>query len=348
MLEILNKYHNEGLLYKQVHPTLPLTIWNYSEEVQYGGKWDEVTLMARGLVTNEFGIVVARPFKKFFNMEEGKHTPTTDFEVFEKVDGSLGILFYYNNQWVMATRGSFTSEQSLKGFEMLQKYDYQNLHKDYTYLFEIIYQENRIVCQYDFEDLVLLGMINTKTGYEVDLYGGGDDIRFKNMVSNIGFMVAKKYDGVKDYSALKEMVKDDEEGFIVRFSNGDRMKIKGEEYLRLHKIMTNVSTTSVWEILSNGGKIEEVLVGVPDEFYDKVKEYVKNLRYTFMSVREDAGKRFDNFNESYDYSDVTKKDYAMWVLQQPEHLRPILFKMYDKKEYSSYIWKLIKPEFKKL
>ncbi len=76
MLPKLNKYHNDGLLYKQTHPTLPLTIWNYTPAVQYGEKWDEVTLQCRGLVTGTEGDVVARPFKKFFNLEENKHTPS--------------------------------------------------------------------------------------------------------------------------------------------------------------------------------------------------------------------------------------------------------------------------------
>ena len=55
MLETLEKYHNEGLLYKQVHPSLPLTIWNYTEKVQYEGLWDDITLMSRGLVTDDKG-----------------------------------------------------------------------------------------------------------------------------------------------------------------------------------------------------------------------------------------------------------------------------------------------------
>ncbi len=114
MLEVLEKYYNDGLVYKQVHPTLPLTIWNYAEKVQYEGLWDEVTLQTRGLVTDDKGNVVARPFKKFFNQEEGKHTPTVEFDVYAKMDGSLGILFNYDGEWVLATRGSFTSDQAVK------------------------------------------------------------------------------------------------------------------------------------------------------------------------------------------------------------------------------------------
>lgn len=139
MLNRLNEYYEKGLVYKQVHPTLPLTIWNYSPTCQYEGAWDEITLQCRGLVTDDQGNVIARPFKKFFNMEEGRHTPTKDFEVFEKMDGSLGILFFYQDQWILATRGSFTSDQAVKGRELLEKYDYQRLDPEYTYLFEIIF-----------------------------------------------------------------------------------------------------------------------------------------------------------------------------------------------------------------
>ena len=351
MIQILNKLYDDGLVYKQVHPTLPLTIWNYSEKCQYKNIWNEHLLMCRGLVTDNEGNIIARPFKKFFNIEEGKHTPNQDFEVYTKLDGSLGILFYYQNQWVMATRGSFTSDQAIKGFEMLQKYDYKSLNKKFTYLFEILYQDNRIVVQYPFEDVFLLGMINTETGDEVNIHNGDEDIRHQNMIKNIGLKVVEKFDGIKDYSVLKAMVKDNEEGFVVRFSNGDRMKVKGEEYLRLHKIMTNISTTSVWGVLSTGGNFEDLLMDVPDEFFQKIKKYERTLRYTHFSISEDAGKRFDYFmyGKYNDKEPVTdKKEYAMWVLKQPQHLQPILFRMFDKKEYSSYIWKLIRPKFRKL
>ena len=351
MIEILNRYFDEGLVYKQVHPTLPLTIWNYSEKVQYENLWDEITLQTRGLVTDNEGNVVAKPFKKFFNLEEGKHTPTSDFEVYAKLDGSLGILFYYNNQWVMATRGSFTSDQAIKGFEMLQKYDYESLDKKFTYLFEIIFENNRIVVQYPFEDVVLLGMINTETGYEVNIHEGNEDIRHQNMIKNIGLKVVEKFNGISDYSVLKDMVKDDEEGFIVRFSNGNRMKIKGEEYLRLHKIMTNVSTTSVWEVLSNNGNFENLLKDVPDEFYKKIKSYEKDLRYSHFSISEYCGKLHDGFRYGKfgDKEEPTRKEYAEFVIKNIKPgLRPVMFSIWDRKDYGSIIWKLIRPEFRKL
>lgn len=332
-LETLHRYCEDGLLYKQTHPTLPLTIWNYTEKVQYEGLWDEVTSMCRGLVTNDKGIV-ARPFRKFFNIEEGKHNPTSEFDVYEKMDGSLGILFFYKNEWVFASRASFTSDQALKFKEIFtKKYKTSHLYHTSTYLFEIIYPENRIVVDYgDTEDVVMLGEINTETGEELDL----------SHYTNSIFNVVKKYDGISDYSTLKGMIENNAEGFVVRFSNGDRMKIKGEEYVRLHKVMTNLSTTAVWEVLSNGGSMDDLLKDVPDEFYQKIQDYVFDLVVRHDNIMKDY---------LYYYTDIVLKtqDRKSFAEETKRYSHPsLLFGLLDGKDISPNIWKTIKPEFRKL
>lgn len=346
MLEKLNKYAENGLLTKQTHPELPLTIWNYTERVQYDGSWDDITLMCRGLVTDESGNIVARPFRKFFNMEEGKHTATNSFEVYDKLDGSLGILFNYKGQWIICTRGSFTSDQAVEATKMLYRYDLSNLPTHYTYLTEIIYPENRIVVSYNgFRGLVLLGAVITETGQEPS-YGSLKDI---SAISKIPLV--RIYNGITDYTELKALVRDDKEGFVVKFDNGERMKIKGSEYIRLHKIMTNVSTTVIWEYLSEGKDVLELLKDVPDEFYKKIKRYVKDLQYSVGMIRQRIGKLY-NYHMYGKYGDkepiTDKKKYAEWVMEQEPFMRPILFNMFDGKDYDKHLWKLVKPKFEKL
>jgi len=336
-LETLHRYCEDGLLYKQTHPSLPLTIWNYTEKVQYEGLWDEVTSMCRGLVTDDKGIV-ARPFRKFFNIEEGKHTPTSEFDVYEKMDGSLGILFFYKNEWVFASRGSFTSDQALKFEEIFtKKYNTSHLYHTSTYLFEIIYPENRIVVNYgDTEDVVMLGEINTETGEELDL----------GHYTNSIFNVVKKYDGISDYTTLKSMIENNAEGFVVRFSNGDRMKIKGEEYVRLHKVMTNLSTTAVWEVLSNGGSMDDLLKDVPDEFYKKIKEYELELTFLFNSIVSDYFIHFRTIQNKVEEVGGDRANFAHLAKQY--HYPSLLFAMLDGKDIAPIVSKIIKPEFRKL
>lgn len=268
-LSTLEKYYQNGLLLKQTHPKYDLTIWNYSPRVQYEKLWDDITIQCRGLVTNSKGDIVARPFKKFFNYEEHSpdEIPNEDFIVYEKMDGSLGILFNYQNEWILATRGSFTSPQAIKGKEILDKnHDISSLRKDNTFLFEIIYPENRIVVDYGQEEkLVLLAGFHTETG---------DEIPSSSLfyMTECGFEIVTTYKTWGEgYDLLKEEISNDKEGYVIRFKNGFRMKIKGEEYKRLHRIITNISNRDIWEYLKDHKPFDEILDKVPDEFYDWVE-----------------------------------------------------------------------------
>lgn len=159
----------------QKHPTADLYIYNYSPKAQYDRLWNDWTLACRGLIMNALYEVVARPFHKFFNLEETENLilPDEPFEVYEKMDGSLGILYWADGKPAIATRGSFTSEQAIVATELLHtKYanSLEHLDPTKTYLFEIIYPENRIVIDYgDARKLVLLAVIDTKTGAEISL-----------------------------------------------------------------------------------------------------------------------------------------------------------------------------------
>ena len=390
MLATLEKYYKDGLLHKQTHPTLDLTIWNYSPRVQYERLWDDITIQCRGLVTNTKGEIVARPFKKFFNYEEHKpeDLPNENFEVYEKMDGSLGILFYYEEEltderryniwfnnnyetgmerffdpnnlpdfdntyydptpktkgvWVLATRGSFTSPQAIKGRELLEKYDYNRLAKDYTYLFEIIYPENRIVCNYDFEDLILLGMIHTKTGDEVNIHNdNNEDIRLKNLIKNLNINVVTLYKTWGEgYDLLKEEISNDKEGYVIRFKNGFRMKIKGDEYIRLHRILTNISNRDIWEYLKDNKPFDELLEKVPDEFNNWVKETARDLTVRFENIEKDYREIFENLNGR----NLSRKDFALRA-KQYRHSN-ILFNMLDSINPKQTIWKLLYPTYSK-
>ena len=349
-LSDISDYLEGDYVIAQRHPTLPLLIYNYSRTTQFSGIWDDITLNCRGLVLDLEGNVIAKPFPKFFNYEE--HTaensklppiPNESFEVYEKMDGSLGIFFYYGGEWHMATRGSFTSEQAIKGMEMMKKYNFEKLHTDYTYLFEIIYNKNRIVCNYNFEDIVLLGIINTKTGNEVNLYNDSEDIRIKNIISNIGFRIVTLYKTWgEDWETLKKEISKDTEGYVIRFSGGMRMKIKGDEYVRLHRILTNFSTKDIWELLKNGEPLEPFLDRVPDEFDAWVKEVVRDLQTRYDSILNDYQTILFNIWHP------DKKLFAEYAKRYPHP--SLLFSMYDNKKNKcgyDYIWKLLKPKYEK-
>ena len=105
--------------------------------------------------------VIATPFPKFFNYGEveiwDSEQHDGDILALEKLDGSLGIVYHHSGEWHCATRGAFDSEQAMWAKTWLNNnIDTNALEKDHTYLFEIIYPENRIVVSYDYEGMVLL------------------------------------------------------------------------------------------------------------------------------------------------------------------------------------------------
>jgi RNA ligase len=346
-INILNDYLEKGLVVKNDHPTLPLSIYNYSRTCQYESKWDDITKMCRGLILDKEGNVVAKAFDKFFNYEELtlNDIPEGSFEVFEKLDGSLGILFWYQGKWILASKGSFISDQSIKGREILNnKYNVEVLPKGYTTVVEIIYPENRIVCDYgEDEELVILSMISNANGKELDY----DSMLSINEVS--GFPTIKKYDGITDYDTLKSQINGNREGYVIRFKNGFRMKIKGEEYVRLHRILTGFSNVDIWEYLKDGKDLDELLDRVPDEFDLWVKNTVKDLNKQFWEIQSSSACFVDNYrrNSSLAHIPFDKKEFAALVMTQPKSLRPIMFSMYDGKKYDEMIWKSLRPKYSK-
>jgi RNA ligase len=315
------------------HPQGKLYIYNYTPKAQYERVWTKETLQCRGLILDELGNIVARPFPKFFNLEEYQEKiPNEPFEVYEKLDGSLGILYFYENQPYIATRGSFTSVQASKGNEILyQKYkeNFAKLNPQLTYLFEIIYPDNRIVVDYgNKQDLILLAIIETATGQEISL---------NSTEAEIGFTIAKCYDGIHDIKFLKSLETGNQEGFVIRFQSGLRLKVKFEEYKRLHRILTGVSSKSIWEILKDSKSLEMLLDKVPDEFYQWVEDTKNNLLAEYQVIENQCKEEFKELGD--------RKETAVYF--QTCKYPSILFAMLDRKDYSQAIWKLIKPKFEK-
>lgn len=341
--EKLDRLVNEGWLISQTHPTLDLTIYNYSQKTQYEGYWTEETLAARGLVLNSKGEVCARPFKKFFNAEEVKpeDVPYGPFEVYEKMDGSLGIFFWYFESLtqtlypVFASRGSFTSEQAVKGWEMLQKLPYQELSYGYTHMFEIIYPSNRIVVDYGNEEkLVLLGINHTKSDREIPRY---------DIEEHLGnsFELVKKYNLTESWDLLKTHNEQNREGYVIRYVNGFRMKVKFEEYVRLHRIITQISTVDIWEMLKSGEPMDGLLEMVPDEFYEWVRKTVNDLNTSYLMLENEYKWIFKVLNSSTS----NRKTFAEFALRYK--YPNLLFSMLDGRDYSQAIWKILRPTWEK-
>lgn len=150
-----------------------LKIVSYSGMTEMTNAWATYPLLRnfRGLIINERGEVIARPFHK--THKAGVEIPfeTLDVvpeKVFEKANGSLGIVYFWQGQWRCATKFSFQNEGYTKPAErMLAAMKTDGLDPARTYLFEIILPNDQHIVDYGGrEEFVLLNSVQTDTGEE--------------------------------------------------------------------------------------------------------------------------------------------------------------------------------------
>lgn len=282
-----------------------LVLYNYNDLCTYDCAWNDVTIWSRGIIFNRnTGAIVAAPFSKFFNYAELERTPNKNiegydqlnkikeqlfkniqnnvpYEVYEKMDGSLGIIYHDNGQWHVATRGSFNSEQAKEAEKMLKDYDMHLIDNDLTLLCEIIYPENKIVIDYkDQRKLVLLAANHRVKQTELSRF------EIENLSTLTGMPICKKYGyTIEQMMELKKTLSKDDEGFVIRFEDGLRVKIKGEEYLKVHKMISSVSPLSFWETMKNGRCNVSYLKELPEEFRQEAEDIIKKLESNYYFIK---------------------------------------------------------------
>jgi len=271
-----------GKGYINVQRGLGLEIFSYSKSCVYDGAWDKFTLMARGLILDphfQNKRITGLCFPKFFNFGEvSTKLPNLHFTTSIKMDGSLGLVFFHRGKWQVATKGSFQSEQAVWATEWLYKRAFvENMDTNITYLTEIIYPQNKIVVSYPFSDLVLLSGYHLDSGLELtrhEIITEGNKIGFK-------VVREKTYKTLDDILKVAETLDGNEEGFVVRFSNGYRIKIKGKEYCRIHRLISNCTPLAIWDMLRNNDNLDLVRLDLPEEHRKDFDQIVALLQKKF-------------------------------------------------------------------
>jgi RNA ligase len=356
--DLLTEHIANGLVSARRHESLPLEIFNYTPEAAYSRHWDDVTKKCRGLIFNyETGEVVARPFEKFFNWDEAgsPFPPSGPALRMEKMDGSLGILYpvyqeKFNNgnggrfvtDWRIATRGSMHSEQAQWATEYFNEYMFEqemkfaesigtgNRTKTFspdpskTYLFEIIYPENRIVVDYgDYKGLMLLDVIDNETGFsDTDEF---DNCEWPEKVVRTmvpGFDSGQVVD-----------IADGEEGFVYLWPTRNfRTKMKSAEYIRIHRLVSSLSEKSVWESLVAGKTLDEIKIGLPEEFHKFVDDVNNEIMSKVYDILLRTGSKFADLCSvlGENPEDIDRKAFALAVGRDPD--KKYLFMLLDNRD----------------
>lgn len=323
----------DGYITRRKHPDLDLYVLNYTRKTQWEANWNPVTEMCRGMIVDGRYNVIANPFSKFFNL--GERMEPTDLPdemptITEKLDGFLGIMYNDNGLPSITTRGSFGSSMALWATEWIRSTELvmEDFMSNFTYIFEIIEpalcREHGMIVDYGTRaECVLLAVRNTHTGEEVC---------HQSEAINLNLSFAEEYEGTLE-SAIAEMPVmgvDDSEGFVCKYSNGLRIKLKSDEYKRLHRLLKGLSPKRILNTLIEHGDegINDMLEGVPDETFSRVHRIISQ-------IHEDQAR---TINEAWKVYDVaiklpTKREQAEVINHSP--YSGIVFAMINGKDYST-------------
>ena len=309
------------------HEKYDLLLWKYTKHWQYEQYWNEYTIVCRSLVTDLQGNVISPCIPKFFNWEENRHIETEDFEIYEKLDGQLVYMFYYNDELVIRSSGSFVSDvvNNVRGHVGDLNLSYL---PDFTFCFELTGTKAKIVVDYPYE----LKLTHLTTFYNVT---GKEDSG-----TLVQFDFAKKYNS-KSFQELKERNIENEEGYVIRFSNGQRCKIKFDNYIQKHFFRFSLSTQLVWRHLRDN-TLEDLIVDIPDEAFIKVNQYGLQILLQVESIR-----RKIEFNVKVLRTIQFERKELFEFVQRFNNWQ-IVLASYDGKSITESIYKLIEPEFELL
>lgn len=343
----LDELVSEGYLRKVTSECGRLVLWNYTDKCTYDRHWNHSTLNARGTVYEQStGRVVARAFPKFFNfseltpVEQSSLSVRRDLKVWDKADGSLGIVYYYDGQWRVNTRGSFTSEQAQYAqSQLLPKYDFSKVPTTTSLMCEIIYPENRIIVDYgNTEKLVLLSAYDNLK--QSELYPWAR----RQLSEWTGIEEPKKY----EFNTVQEVIDSQhslpasEEGYVVEFGHGNRVKFKSLEYLKVAKVMSQSSLLGLWQSFQLDGTIDnEFLQAIPEEFRTEIDASVARMEGQYTEVAKELFKDADTI------VGMEKREIGLSIKEgNHDLLHPgaaFALKDGNSERLHSYILKLIKP-----
>ncbi len=314
-VRIRDQYVTDGLL--RCDDLDNLRVYTYNNRTVFEKHWDEITLNSRGHIFNVItGECVARPFPKFFNVGERPDDEPdlwTNCRVVEKLDGWLGILYRHDGQYKISTRGSFKSIGAIWATEFLQNYNLENLGDDVTLVFELIHpslrEESNLVVNYgNREDLVLLAGFNRHTSREINFKA------IRSIAKICGFSRPKVYNGYTAYNAITaaKHIGMNEEGFVVRFSCGTRVKVKGDEYVKASQAIRLLTPMNIWKNMHNGEVYDAFLDIFPDDFKEKATSIACNLELNYAEIYTQALREFhaievQGFENRRDFAEQAKK-----------------------------------------
>jgi hypothetical protein len=320
-------------------------------------KTHSIVKECRGLILHEDSLtVVCRPFDRFFNYGEvGTAKLAEEYMSFiPKEDGTLIKLYFWKNQWNIATKGTviadakvsttygsqkdFTfeqlchralgiaewskneqlSENRLRVTKLMEEY---NLRQRYTYLLELTSPECPIITPYTKTELCYLAARNNVSGEYLPL----SDEDIPAIFSYAEEVIDTPKNIITQASKLRGM----KEGFVgYSLATGEPLiKVKSPLYVEAHHMEASkdVNPKRIYTVILLG-EADEYLTYFPDakKLFEPRQEFVSQL-YRELCQKYDSIKHLEN-----------QKEFALEAVKSP--LSQFLFMARKENLEISQVW----------
>ncbi|MDO4434980.1 MAG: 2'-5' RNA ligase [Cardiobacteriaceae bacterium] len=280
-----------------------LSVLKYKREVFYRNLFDEALLEMRGMVIDNFGRIIVRPFKKVFNYSE-RIAPNSPYplqlddealvDAVVKVNGFLGVCTYvdlppehpshhahFNRQILYSTTGSLDSDFAHMTKAHCARYSALfEAYPNHTFLFEIN-DEKDVHIIHELLGETLIGVVEVATGR---MWREDELDNLAKRFQDLGVRRPEVLRGIT-FGALKTLLKTVEhEGFMVfdHHSQALLFKLKSPFYL-ISKLLGRSNEKSLLKKLDKRY--------VDEEFYPLI-DYLKVHQNTFNTLAEQEKIKF--------------------------------------------------------
>ena len=306
---------------------------------------DEMVRECRGLIIDQNFKPVCVPFYKFGNYGEpyADNIDWSTAKVEEKIDGSLIKVWNYEGKWIVSTNGTIVAYKARIGSdidneiavdtkyanfdELFQEaakkvgLDVNALNPQYTYMFELVSPDNRVVVPYETIDLYHIGTRDNDSLKELEII-------------DIGIKKPKTYT-VNNLNELIEMaskLRYSEEGYVVKDAEYRRIKVKSPSYVAVSHLINGMNAKRLLELLRTN-EVDEFLTYFPEykPHIDTLKNKIDNLVEILDAVLQEKVLRVQ-----YE----TRKEYA--EMAKETKYPAFFFLYYDDKVQNprEWIWSL--------
>lgn len=232
--------------------------------------------------------LVARPFKKFFNVDENESCKAEDLNkylpdyVYDKLDGSIIMALKLRDGSVfMKSKTSVNSDQAKASDKIYETNPHIKEHTDlllsmgFTPIYELVGPSNRIVLKYSKDELRFLGARHMITG-EL-LHFNESDFPCVTSAEHKIISWDKMHKDRQDAKGI--------EGWVIRIKD-ELYKLKCVDYVKIHKLKDNLTNEKAFTSLVLDDSLDDLISVYSDDqdTLDEIEERQTEISHKYNHV----------------------------------------------------------------